>query len=330
MKILVTGGAGYVGSICTEVLVARGHEVLVLDSLLEGHEAALPAGAKFVQCDILDAKGVDAAFAGFSADAVMHFAAEAEVEKSVRNPSLFYRVNVAGGIQMLDSMLRFGVKKIVFSSTAATYGEPKRVPIPEDHPKSPVNPYGQTKLLFEGILGDYARYSGVKHISLRYFNAAGASKEHGEAHRNETHLIPRILEVAAGQRTHMDICGNDYPTPDKTCLRDYIHVLDIAQAHILALDSLDRASGEAFNIGIGKGYSILEVLSEARRVTGHAIPANFAPRRAGDPAVLVASSEKIQRMLGWKPQHSALSEIVRSAWDWKQRFPLGYGSARSA
>lgn len=330
MKILVTGGAGYVGSICTEVLVARGHEVLVLDSLLEGHEAALPAGAKFVQCDILDAKGVDAAFAGFSADAVMHFAAEAEVEKSVRNPSLFYRVNVAGGIQILDSMLRFGVKKIVFSSTAATYGEPKQVPIPEDHPKSPVNPYGQTKLLFEGILADYARYSGVKHISLRYFNAAGASKEHGEAHRNETHLIPRILEVAAGQRTHMDICGNDYPTPDKTCLRDYIHVLDIAQAHILALDSLDRSSGEAFNIGIGKGYSILEVLSEARRVTGHAIPANFAPRRAGDPAVLVASSEKIQRMLGWKPRHSALGEIVQSAWDWKQRFPLGYGAAKSA
>jgi UDP-glucose 4-epimerase len=327
MNVLVTGGAGYVGSICTEILVARGHHVKVLDSLIEGHRAALPAGAEFLQCDILDAAGIDSAFANFPADAVMHFAAEAEVEKSVRNPSLFYRVNVAGGLQILDSMLRHNTKKIVFSSTAAVYGEPKHVPIPEDHPKSPVNPYGQTKWTFENILADYGRYASLKHVSLRYFNAAGASREHGEAHRNETHLIPRILEVAAGQRSHLDVCGNDYPTPDGTCLRDYIHVLDIAQAHILALDALDRVSGEAFNVGNSRGYSILEVLSEARRVTGHAIPANFAPRRVGDPAVLVAASDKIQRVLGWKPEYSGLNDIVKSAWSWKERFPKGYVAA---
>ena len=327
MNVLVTGGVGYVGSICTEILVARGHRVKVLDSLIEGHKSALPVGAEFVQCDILDAKGVDATFSGFSVEAVMHFAAEAEVEKSVRNPSLFYRINVAGGLQILDSMLRHNVKKIVFSSTAAVYGEPKQVPIPEDHPKSPVNPYGQTKWIFENILADYGRYAGLKHVSLRYFNAAGASREHGEAHRNETHLIPRILEVAAGQRSHLDVCGNDYPTPDGTCLRDYIHVLDIAQAHILALDALDRVSGEAFNVGNNCGYSILEVLSEARRITGQPIAANFAPRRAGDPAVLVAASEKIQRVLGWKPEYSGLNDIVKSAWSWKERFPKGYVAA---
>ena len=324
MRILVTGGAGYVGSICSEILLARGHQVLVLDSLVEGHRAAVPASASFIQCDLLDAEGLDRTLSAFRADAVMHFAAEAEVEKSVRLPSLFYRINVAGGIQLLDSMIRNGVKKIVFSSTAAVYGEPQYTPISEDHPTLPINPYGQSKLMFERVLADYARYAGVQYVTLRYFNAAGASAEHGESHRNETHLIPRVLEVAAGQRAQVDICGNDYPTPDGTCLRDYVHVLDIAQAHLLALDAIESVSGEAFNVGNSRGYSILEVLSEVRRITGHAIPAKFVPRRAGDPATLVAASEKLQNELHWKPERSTLSAIVESAWSWKKKFPAGY------
>ncbi len=324
MKILVTGGAGYVGSVCSESLLTRGHDVLVLDNLVEGHRAAVPQAASLIKCDLLDAEQLERAFASFQADAVMHFAAEAEVEKSVRQPSLFYRVNVAGGIQLLDAMLRHNVKKIVFSSTAAVYGEPKHSPIPEDHPTVPINPYGQTKLVFERILADYSRYSGIQYVCLRYFNAAGASAERGESHRNETHLIPRVLEVAAGQRTQMEICGADYPTPDGTCLRDYVHVLDIAQAHLLALDAIDTVSGEAFNVGNSRGYSILEVLSEARRITGHPIPAKFVPRRAGDPATLVAASQKLQTRLGWKPERSSLSAIVESAWTWKKKYPAGY------
>jgi UDP-glucose 4-epimerase len=324
MRILVTGGAGYVGSICSEILLGRGHEVLVLDSLVEGHRAAVPGAAAFVQCDLLDADTLDRTFSTFHPDAVMHFAAEAEVEKSVRLPSLFYRINVAGGIQLLDSMIRHGVKKIVFSSTAAVYGEPRQTPIPEDHPTVPINPYGQSKLMFERILCDYARYAGVQYVTLRYFNAAGASAERGESHRNETHLIPRVLEVAAGQRSQIDICGNDYPTPDGTCLRDYVHVLDIAQAHSLALDAIESVSGQAFNVGNSRGYSILEVLSEVRRITGHAIPAKFVPRRAGDPATLVAASKKLQNELHWKPERSTLSAIVESAWNWKKKFPAGY------
>ena len=324
MRILVTGGAGYVGCICAEILLARGHEVLVLDSLVEGHRAAISPSARFAQCDLLNAIELDRVLSSFHADATMHFAAEAEVEKSVRLPSLFYKVNVAGGIQLLDSMLRHGVRKIVFSSTAAVYGEPSEVPIPEDHAKNPINPYGQSKLTFERVLDDYARYTGIQYVSLRYFNAAGASAEHGEAHRNESHIIPRILEVAAAKRSHIDVCGSDYPTPDGTCLRDYVHVLDIAQAHVLALDAIDSVSGEAFNVGNSRGYSILEVLAEARRITAHPIPAKFAARRPGDPATLVASSEKIKTRLGWNPENSSLSNIVESAWRWKKKFPMGY------
>jgi UDP-glucose 4-epimerase len=327
MRILVTGGAGYVGSVCSEILLARGHEILVLDSLVEGHRAAVPAAAQFAQCDLLNAAEMDRVFESFRADAVMHFAAEAEVEKSVRLPSLFYRINVAGGIQLLDSMIRHGVKKIVFSSTAAVYGEPRHTPIHEDHPASPINPYGQSKLVFERVLADYARYAGIHYVTLRYFNAAGASVEHGESHRNETHLIPRVLEVAAGKRPQIDICGDDYPTPDGTCLRDYVHVIDIAQAHLVALDAIDSVSGEAFNVGNSRGYSILEVVSEVRRVTGHAIPAKFVPRRPGDPATLVASSSKLHDKLGWNPECSSLSAIVGSAWEWKQKFPSGYSAS---
>jgi UDP-glucose 4-epimerase len=324
VNILLTGGAGYVGSVCAEVLLQQGHHLAVVDSLVEGHRGALPENCTFFECDLLDGKKLDQAFESRQIDAVMHFAAEALVEKSMREPSIFYRTNVGGGIQLLDSMLRHGVKKIVFSSTAATYGEPKEVPIPEDHPKAPINPYGQTKWLFENILRDYGRYAGLKHVSLRYFNAAGASEDRGEAHRKETHLIPCILEAAAGERPRFDLYGKDYPTPDGTCVRDYVHVVDIAQAHVLALEALDRVSGEAFNVGNNRGYSNLEVLQAARRVTGKAIPSEFGPRRPGDPAVLVASSEKLRRVLGWKPQLSDLEKILESAWRWKQKNPHGY------
>jgi UDP-glucose 4-epimerase len=254
----------------------------------------------------------------------MHFAAESLVEKSVREPSLFFRVNVAGGIVLLDAMVRNNVKRLVFSSSAAVYGEPEQSPIPEDCEKSPINPYGQTKWLFENVLADYARYADMKHVSLRYFNAAGASRERGEAHRIETHLIPRVLEAAAGQRENFEIRGDDYPTPDGTCVRDYIHILDIADAHALALDTLDLVSGEAFNVGTSHGNSIREVLDTARRVTGRPIPARLAARRPGDPATLVANGEKIRRTLKWSPRYSALETIIRSAWDWKRTHPYGY------
>jgi UDP-glucose 4-epimerase len=254
----------------------------------------------------------------------MHFAAEALVEKSVREPSTFYRANVAGGINLLDVMIRHGVKKIVFSSTAAVYGEPKQVPIPEDHPKVPINPYGQTKWIFETILADYARYAGLRYVCFRYFNAAGASPERGEAHRKETHLIPKILEAAAGEIAKFEIRGTDYPTPDGTCVRDYVHILDIAEAHTRALTEIDRISGEAFNVGTSRGYSIREVVETARRVTGSPIPAIETGRRPGDPAVLVADASKLKRTLGWEPRHSTLESILTTAWAWKKAHPKGY------
>src|SRR6266581_562076 len=240
--------------------------------------------------------------------------------------SICAEVLLAGGVNLLDVMLRHGVKKLIFSSTAATYGEPKVVPIPEDHPKNPINPYGKSKLLFEQILADYAADTGLQYISLRYFNAAGASAERGEAHHPETHLIPRVLDAALGVLPHLDVFGTDYPTPDGTCVRDYVHVLDIADAHVLALEALDRAAGAAYNVGNSRGYSILEVLEAARKITGRAIPHKLSPRRPGDPAVLVASAEKLRRELGWDPRHSSLEEIIASAWAWKQAHPKGYAA----
>ena len=322
--MLLTGGAGYVGSVCAEVLVSQGLRVTVLDDFREGHRGAVPPQCGRCECDLLDVAGVERAFSANRFDAVMHFAAEALVEKSMREPSVFYRTNVAGGVILLDAMVRHGVSKIVFSSTAAVYGEPQQVPILEDHPKNPINPYGQSKWRFETILGDYAKYAGIKYVALRYFNAAGASRERGEAHRRETHLIPKILEAAAGELPEFQIRGTDYPTPDGTCVRDYIHILDIAQAHALALKEIESVPGEAFNVGTSRGYSIREVVDTARRVTGLPIPAVESSRRPGDPAVLVASSQKLQKTLGWKPAHSSLDEIIESAWLWKQAHPNGY------
>ena len=324
MSILVTGAAGYIGSVCSEVLISRGMSVIALDSLLEGHRAAVPAGAIFCQVDLGDRAQLEAVFSKHKIDAVMHFAAEALVAKSVREPSIFYATNVACGVNLLDAVTRHGVEKFIFSSTAATYGEPEIVPIPEDHPKAPINPYGKSKLVFEQILADYKLYTGLKYVSLRYFNAAGASGAFGENHRVETHLIPRVLDAAAGSLPHVDVFGTDYPTPDGTCVRDYIHVLDIADSHVRALEEINRVSGEAFNVGNSRGFSILEVIDVAERITGRKIPRKLGPRRPGDPAVLVASKEKLKRSLGWEASHSSLEEIIESAWVWKQKHPRGY------
>lgn len=330
MNILVTGAAGYIGSICSEVLLARGMRVIALDSLVEGHRAAVPQGALFCQVDLGNRAQIESVFSQHKIDAVMHFAAEALVAKSVREPSIFYATNVACGVNLLDAVTRHGVKKFIFSSTAATYGEPEIVPIPEDHRKVPINPYGKSKLVFEQILADYHTYTQLKYVSLRYFNAAGASQELGEHHRIETHLIPRVLDAASGVLPHVDVFGTDYPTPDGTCLRDYIHVLDIADSHVRALEEIERVPGEAFNVGNSRGFSILEVIDAAERITGRKIPRKLGPRRPGDPAVLVASKEKLKRTLGWEPSHSSLEEIIQSAWAWRQKHPGGYSEVASA
>jgi len=324
LNILVTGGAGYIGSVCSEVLLARGHQVIVLDNLLEGHRSAVPSGATFVLADLAERPQIERVFSAHKIDAVMHFAGEALVGKSVREPSTFYAANIACGVNLLDSMVRRGVDKFIFSSTAATYGEPEVVPIPEDHRQSPINPYGKSKLRFEQILADYRGYTGLKYVAVRYFNAAGASQERGENHRTETHLIPRVLDTALGNLPEMEIFGFDYPTPDGTCVRDYIHVLDISDSHVLALEQIDRVAGEAFNVGTTSGYSNLQVVQTAERVTGRKVPHKLSPRRPGDPATLVASNAKLKRMLGWEPKHSSLEEIIQSAWDWRRKYPHGY------
>jgi len=324
VNILVTGAAGYIGSVCAEVLLARGMNVIALDSLIEGHKVAVPAAAKFCEVDLGNREQLESVFAQHKIDAVMHFAAEALVAKSMCEPSIFYATNVACGVNLLDAVTRHEVRKFIFSSTAATYGEPKIVPIPEDHPKEPINPYGKSKLVFEGILADYKAYAGLQYVSLRYFNAAGASQERGEHHRVETHLIPRVLDAAAGVLPHVDVFGTDYPTPDGTCVRDYIHILDIADSHVRALEEIDRVSGQAFNVGNSRGFSILEVIEAAEKITGRKIPRKLGPRRPGDPAVLIASKDKLKNALGWEAKHSSLEEIIQSAWTWRQKHPRGY------
>jgi UDP-glucose 4-epimerase len=323
VNILVTGAAGYIGSVCSEVLLGRGYNVIALDSLQEGHREAVPPGVTFCLADLSIRTQVEEVFSKHKIDAVMHFAGEALVGKSMREPSTFYAANVGSGINLLDAMTRHNVRKIIFSSTAATYGEPQIIPIPEDHPKAPINPYGKSKLVFEQVLADYRGYTGLNYVTLRYFNAAGASAERGEAHRVETHLIPRVLEAALTS-TAADVFGSDYPTPDGSCVRDYIHVLDIADSHLRALEDIERVAGEAFNVGNSRGYSIFEVIDAAERATQRKINRKLSPRRAGDPAVLVASKEKLKRMLGWEAGHSSLDEIIGSAWAWKQKHPRGY------
>jgi len=330
LNVLVTGAAGYIGSICAEVLLSRGYQVIALDNLQEGYAAAVPPKATFSLTDLGVRAQVEDVFSTHKIDAVMHFAGEALVAKSVREPSTFYAANIGAGVNLLDAMIRHNVKKLIFSSTAATYGEPHTVPIPEDHPKNPINPYGKSKLRFEEILSDYRAYTGLHYATLRYFNAAGASAERGESHRVETHLIPKVFDAALGLIPQLEVFGYDYPTPDGTCVRDYIHVLDIADSHVRALESLEKVSGEAFNVGNSRGFSILEVLDAAEKITGRKIPRKLFPRRPGDPAVLVASKEKLRQALGWEAQHSSLEEIITSAWQWKQKHPHGSAAATTA
>jgi UDP-glucose 4-epimerase len=322
MKILVVGGAGYIGSVCTELLVDEGHEVAVFDNLTEGHRRALDSRAQFIEGDLADRSGFEAALAGIRPDAVMHFAASALVGESMENPSKYFRNNVANGLNLLDAMVSTGTERLVFSSTCAIFGPPERVPIDEDLPKRPINPYGESKLAFERILRWYGQIHGLKFVSLRYFNAAGASARFGEDHRVETHLIPNVLKVALGEKSEVEIYGTDYDTPDGTCIRDYIHILDLARAHILALQS---SKSEFYNLGTGGGSSVREVIAAAGQVAGKKIKVVERPRRPGDPPRLVAASDKIKSELGWKPQFQSLETILESAWQWHQKFPHGYG-----
>lgn len=325
MRVLVTGGAGYIGSVTVEQMLDRGHEIVVLDNLIKGHQQAVDPRARFVEGDIADIALVEKTLKDNRIDAVVHFAAASLVGESMQNPGKYFQNNVAGGASLVEAMLRAGVRMLVFSSSAATYGNPETSPIKETDPTAPINPYGESKLMFERMLRWYDEANGLRFVSLRYFNAAGASEKFGEVHDPETHLIPLVLQAALGQRPSVQIFGDDYPTPDGSAVRDYIHVIDLAEAHILAINWL-ASGGESqiFNLGNGTGFSVRQVVEAAKRVTGRDIDAQVGPRRAGDPPVLVASSEQISRKLGWKPRYHDLDEIIRSAWNWHQRHAMGY------
>ncbi|MCZ7571827.1 MAG: UDP-glucose 4-epimerase GalE [Ardenticatenaceae bacterium] len=324
MNVLVVGGAGYIGSITAAELVRAGHHVIVLDTLRTGHRAAVPVEAVFVPGDLGDRALLDTLFREHQPQAVMHFAAASLVPESMVHPAFYFRNNVAATLTLLETMLAHAVKKFVFSSTAAVYGFPETVPIPEDAPTRPINPYGESKLMVERMLRWFDEIHSLRSAVLRYFNAAGATPARGEDHTPETHLIPLVLQVALGQREAITIFGTDYPTPDGTAIRDYIHVVDLAQAHILALAALDSGS-RTYNLGNSQGFSVREVIEVTREVTGHPIPAVEAGRRPGDPAVLIARSARIQRELGWTPRFPTLREIIGSAWAWHQAHPEGFG-----
>ncbi len=315
MRLLVTGGAGYIGSVVAAQLLQSGHEVTVLDDLSTGHEDAVPEGAKLARVSLLDAEDLATTLAeGY--DGVLHFAAKSLVAESVARPELYYRNNVCGTLNLLEAMRAGGVRRLVFSSTASVYGEPERTPVEETASTVPTNPYGNSKLAIDRMIADESAAHGLAAVSLRYFNVAGASGRYGERHTTETHLIPIVLQVAAGERESVQIYGNDYPTPDGTTVRDYIHVEDLGAAHLLALAAAEPSRHAIYNLGNGSGFSVREVLEVARGVTGHPIPAQDAPRRAGDPAVLVASSAKIREELGWRPAKAELESMVGDAWTW--------------
>lgn len=318
MRVLVTGGAGYIGSTVSAELVRGGHEVTIFDNMSHGHRHAVPAGAALIEGDLEDRAALDRLFVERKPEAVLHFAALIEAGESMKVPERFFRNNSANTLNLLETMLAHGVMRLVFSSTAALYGNPKRTPIEEDDELKPTNAYGESKLLAEQMMAWLNRIHGFRYASLRYFNAAGATEERGEEHEPESHLIPRILFVAQGKAESAAIFGTDYPTPDGTCIRDYVHVLDLASAHLLALDALAERDKLIYNLGVGKGFSIREVIEAARRVTGHSIPVVERERRAGDPAILIASSEKIRRELGWQPRFTNLDDIVATAWRFLQ------------
>ena len=318
MKILVTGGAGYVGGTVAAILRDRGHDVTIYDNLCHATRSLVPPGITFVEGELADRVHLERILrTGF--DGVMHFAALIEAGESMAKPELYFRNNTAATLSLLESMLATGVSRLVFSSTAAVYGEPESTPIREDAPLRPTNAYGESKLLVEKILTWMYRVHGLSYASLRYFNVAGAAADRGEAHEPESHLIPLILDVALGRRQKIMIYGEDYPTADGTCVRDYVHVEDLAEAHLMAFEALAQGGQRIYNLGNGSGFTVRQVIESARRVTGQQIPVEVAPRRPGDPAVLIASSEKIGRELGWKPRHTDLDGIVASAWEWHQR-----------
>ncbi len=323
MRVLVVGGAGYIGSVTVDRLVEARHDVTVLDSLVAGHAAAINEAAELVQADVRDEEALGRLMASHDFHAVIHYGGYIQAGESVRQPGRYFANNIGGAIALLNAMVTHGVLRFVFSSSAAVYGEPDGVPIPEDAPIRPVNPYGETKAAVERMLPWYERQAGLRYVSLRYFNAAGATERRGEDHRPETHLIPNVLAVALGQRPSIPLFGTDYATPDGTCIRDYVHVSDLAEAHLLALEMTASASG-VFNLGNGRGFSNREVIETARKVTGHPIPVREEPRRPGDPAALVASSQRAQEVLGWRPRHTDLGEIILSAWRWHQAHPAGY------
>jgi len=332
LRILVVGGAGYVGSTSVEEFVAAGHDVVVYDDLSTGHAAAVLPPARLVRGSIQEKARLEALLRDERIDAVLHCAAKSLVGESMADPALYYRHNVSGGVAMLEAMLASGVTRLVYSSTAAVYGEPRRVPIAEADRTEPINPYGATKLAFEGAMRWFAAAHDFRAISLRYFNVAGATVRNGEDHQPETHLIPLVLRVAGGEASHVQIFGQDYPTPDGTCIRDFVHVRDLGAAHLLALEATGEgdSSLEVYNLGSAAGFSVREVVEAARKVTGRAIPARVLKRRSGDPPVLVASSRRARRELGWAPRHSKLEEMLADAWAWRLAHPAGYATGDEA
>jgi len=326
VHLLITGGAGYVGSVVAEFAIVAGHRVTVVDNLQEGNCNAVPAQARLVVADFGDSATLDAVMSEARVDAVIHLAAETTVATSVTDPARYFVSNVSKALSLLEAMRRHGVGRMVFSSTAATYGEPRAVPISEDHPLRPISAYGESKLMFERCLEWFHRAYGMRAICLRYFNAAGATTLRGENRRDETHLIPLVLAVAKGERHGVEVFGSNYPTPDGTCIRDYVHVADIARAHLAGLMRIDEIGFGSFNVGSETGYSVLEVIRAAEEVTGQPIPRLARPRRSGDPAILVATATKLRNVLGWRPEQSSLDAIIRSAWQWRVQFPKGYAA----
>ncbi len=326
MRVLVTGGAGYIGSVAVELLVARGDTVVVLDNLWRGHAAAVLSGVALLNVDLRDAPGTREAVRSARPDAVMHFAAATIVPESVTDPAAYFGINTVGTHNLLVAMRDAAVKRFVFSSTAAVYGEPASIPIREDAATQPINPYGRSKLIVEQMLAWHAAAYGLTYVAFRYFNVAGATVTHGEHHTPETHVIPVALLTLLGRRDRFRVFGTDYPTRDGTAIRDYVHVVDLVEAHLLALDALDRLddSPGAFNLGSRDGFSVKEIVAGVERVTGRTLPIEYAPRRAGDPPALIADSARARDVLSWTPKHSTLSEMIGSAWEWLQRHPNGY------
>jgi len=325
-RVFVTGGAGYVGSVCVDHLVAHDYEVLIYDNLSTGHREAVPQGARLEIGDLADRERLREVLAAFKPDFVMHFAASCLVGESFEKPLTYYSNNLIGGFNLVDAMLALDIKALVFSSSCAVYGEPRTIPMKEDDPKQPINPYGKTKLAFEHLLEDCDEAYGLKSVSLRYFNAAGATARLGEDHDPETHIIPNVIKVALGQAQGVTVFGDDYPTHDGTCVRDFVHVSDLARAHEMALEVLRKNRSERLNLGNGEGFSVLDVIKAVEKVTGKDIPYKVGERRKGDPAVLVASAEKAAKVLGWEPIYRSLEEIVETAWRWHREHPNGYRS----